>query len=63
MAAAHAKPEMKPGVADLQAIFTAVGAWRYFTNLIKMSALVRHDCFSLYGTACGSKRVILFKTF
>ncbi len=54
MAAAQAQPQVHPGVADLQAVFTTVSARRDFANLIEMCAV--HNW---YGTACGSKRVFL----
>ena len=41
MAAGQAEPQVDPGVADLQAVFTAIGAGRYFFYLIEMSAV--HD--------------------
>jgi hypothetical protein len=34
MATGHAKPQMHPGIANLEAVFTAIGAGGYFLNLI-----------------------------
>ena len=33
VAALHAQAEMHPGVAHLQALFAALGVWRYFVNV------------------------------
>ena len=41
MATGHAEPQMVPGVANPEAIFTAVGAGRYVFDLIEMCA--SHD--------------------
>ena len=40
MAARQAQSQVHPGVADSQAIFTAVGAGDNFADLIEMCALV-----------------------
>src|SRR6266542_283668 len=42
MATGHAKPQVHPCVADLQAVFAAVGTWGYLADLIEMCALVAH---------------------
>jgi hypothetical protein len=34
VATGHAEPEMNPGIANLEAVFTTVGAGGYFLNLI-----------------------------
>ena len=39
MSAGHAEPQVNPSVANLQAVFTAVGARRDFANLIEMCAV------------------------
>ena len=43
MAAGHAEPQVDPGVAELEAVFTAVGAGCDFFDLIEMCAV--HDRF------------------
>jgi hypothetical protein len=47
MAAHHAKTEVYPCVAGLQAIFATVAAWRNRVDLIKMRAIAVHtySCF------------------
>ncbi len=42
MATRHAQSQVHPGVADSQAIFTAIGARRDFADLIEMIALFSH---------------------
>lgn len=39
MSTGHTEPQVNPGVANLQAVFTAVSARRDFANLIEMSAV------------------------
>jgi hypothetical protein len=39
VAARHTQTQMNPGVADLQTVFTAVGARRDFANLIEVCAV------------------------
>ena len=36
VSAGHAETQVEPGVADLQAVFTAIGAGRYFFDLVEM---------------------------
>ena len=54
VAARQAEPEMDPGIADLQAVFTAGGARRDITDLVKMSALVGHNIV-LTRTSIGNR--------
>ena len=42
MAAGHAEPQMHPRVANLQTVFTAVGAGGYIIDLIEMCAVRVH---------------------
>ena len=42
MATRHAQAQMQPGVADLQAVFTAVRAGRYLFYLIEVGTAVGH---------------------
>src|SRR6266496_433259 len=42
MATGHAKPQMYPCVADLQAVFAPVGTGSNLADLIEMCALVAH---------------------
>jgi hypothetical protein len=49
---AHAQPQMHPGVADLQAILTAIRAGRYVVYLIEMGTGLYHYP-SLYGGLVG----------
>ena len=41
----HAFAEMYPGVTHFQAFLTALRAWMYILNLIKMRAVLRHYIF------------------
>ena len=51
MATRHAEPKMDPGITNLQAVFTAVGAGRYFLDLIEMCA--SHDVSVILSTDYG----------
>jgi hypothetical protein len=47
VSAGQAKTQMDPVIADLQAIFAAVGGWFDLVNLVEMSALGGHGVSSL----------------
>ena len=51
MPAGHAQTQVDPGVANLQAVFTAVSAGRDFANLIEMSA----GCVHMVGQQIGHR--------